>query len=167
MRILLAPLAAAAVMTFVSYAAAQDYPTQPITFIVPFAAGGPTDAVTRLVAEPMAKELGQNAVVQNVTGAGGTVAAGQVAKAQPDGYTVLMHHIGMSTAPTLYSSLPYDPLKDFATCPAATVPPAPVTFWMTMFWPSSLPIGSAMRRVTVSVGPPAENGTTTVIGCVG
>ena len=85
MRILLAPLAAAAVMTFASFAAAQDYPTQPITFIVPFAAGGPTDAVTRLVAEPMAKELGQNAVVQNVTGAGGTVAAGQVAKAQPDG----------------------------------------------------------------------------------
>ena len=123
MRILLAPLAAAAVMTFVSYAAAQDYPTQPITFIVPFAAGGPTDAVTRLVAEPMAKELGQNAVVQNVTGAGGTVAAGQVAKAQPDGYTVLMHHMAMAIAPSLYANLPYKPLESFQTIGLVTEAP--------------------------------------------
>ena len=123
MRRLLAPLAAAAVMTFASYAAAQDYPTQPITFIVPFAAGGPTDAVTRLVAEPMGKELGQNAVVQNVTGAGGTVAAGQVAKAQPDGYTVLMHHMAMAIAPSLYANLPYKPLESFQTIGLVTEAP--------------------------------------------
>ena len=123
MQKILASLAAAAAVTFASYAAAQDYPTQPITVVVPFSAGGPTDTVTRLIAEPMGKELGQNIVIQNVTGAGGTVAAGQVAKAQPDGYTVLMHHIGMSTAPTLYTSLPFDPLKDFATVGLVTEVP--------------------------------------------
>ena len=74
-------------------------PTGPITFVVPFAAGGPTDTVTRLVAEPMSATLGQQVVVSNVAGAGGTLAAGQVAEAAADGYTVLMHHIGMSTAP--------------------------------------------------------------------
>jgi tripartite-type tricarboxylate transporter receptor subunit TctC len=92
---------------------AGNYPEQPITFVVPFSAGGPTDTVTRLIADPMAAELGGEVVIQNVTGAGGTVAAGEVANAEPDGYTVLMHHIGMSTAPTLYPDLPYDPLEDF------------------------------------------------------
>jgi tripartite-type tricarboxylate transporter receptor subunit TctC len=90
-----------------------DYPNQPITMVVPFSAGGPTDTVTRLISEPMSEALGTEIVVQNVTGAGGTVAAGQVANAEPDGYTVLIHHIGMSTAPTLYKDLPYNPLEDF------------------------------------------------------
>ena len=94
---------------------ALGYPDRPITIVVPFAAGGPTDTVTRLVAEPMSATLGQQIVVQNVAGAGGTLAAGQVAAAAPDGYTVLMHHIGMSTAPSLYPDLPYDPLVDFKT----------------------------------------------------
>lgn len=94
---------------------AADYPEQEITFVVPFSAGGPTDTVTRLISEPMSKELGQQIVVQNVEGAGGTVAAGEVATAEPDGYTVLVHHIGMSTAPALYPDLPYDPLEDFKT----------------------------------------------------
>jgi tripartite-type tricarboxylate transporter receptor subunit TctC len=93
--------------------AQDDYPSRPITFVVPFTAGGPTDTVTRLVAEPMSKVLGQQIVVQNVTGAGGTLGAGEVAAAEPDGYTVLMHHIGMSTAPSLYADLPYNPLEDF------------------------------------------------------
>jgi tripartite-type tricarboxylate transporter receptor subunit TctC len=107
-------LLAAALAAFAFPAAAQDdYPNRPITFVVPFSAGGPTDTVTRLIAEPMSKALGQQIVVQNVTGAGGTLAAGEVAAAQPDGYTVLMHHIGMSTAPSLYASLPYKPLEDF------------------------------------------------------
>lgn len=90
-----------------------NYPNQNITFVVPFSAGGPTDTVTRMVAEPMAKELGAKIVVQNVEGAGGTVAAGEVSRARPDGYTVLMHHIGMSTAPALYKNLGYKPLEDF------------------------------------------------------
>ncbi|MYZ48288.1 tripartite tricarboxylate transporter substrate binding protein BugD [Propylenella binzhouense] len=108
-------LAAAALAAMAGAAAAQDYPTKPVTIVVPFSAGGPTDTVTRLVAEPMSKSLGQQIVVQNVAGAGGTLAAGQVARARPDGYTVLMHHIGMSTAPSLYKNLPYDPLKDLQT----------------------------------------------------
>jgi tripartite-type tricarboxylate transporter receptor subunit TctC len=99
------------------------YPERPITFVVPFAAGGPTDTVTRLVAEPMSKTLGQQIVVQNVAGAGGTLAAGQVAAAAPDGYTVLMHHIGMSTAPSLYKNLGFDPLVDFKTIGLVTEVP--------------------------------------------
>jgi tripartite-type tricarboxylate transporter receptor subunit TctC len=90
-----------------------EYPDREITIVVPFSAGGPTDTVTRLIAEPMGETLGQRIVVQNVEGAGGTVAAGQVANDQPDGYTVLMHHIGMSTAPSLYPELAFDPLEDF------------------------------------------------------
>ncbi|MGL5867087.1 MAG: tripartite tricarboxylate transporter substrate-binding protein [Dermatophilaceae bacterium] len=92
-----------------------DYPTKEITMVVPFSAGGPTDTVTRLISEPMSKTLGQQIVVQNVEGAGGTVASGQVANAGADGYEVLVHHIGMSTAPSLYPDLPYKPEQDFAT----------------------------------------------------
>jgi tripartite-type tricarboxylate transporter receptor subunit TctC len=102
---------------------AGNYPEQAITFVVPFAAGGPTDTVTRLIAEPMAAELGAEIVVQNVTGAGGTVAASQVANADPDGYTVFMYHIGMSTSPTLYPDLDFDPLEDFETIGLVTEVP--------------------------------------------
>ena len=104
-------------------AVAQDYPTQPVTIVVPFAAGGPTDTVARLVAQAMSEDLGQQVVVQNVGGAGGTLGAGQVATAPNDGYTLLVHHIGMSTAPTLYRSLPYDPTTDFATIGLITAVP--------------------------------------------
>lgn len=105
---------------------ASDYPKRDITFVVPFSAGGPTDTVTRLIAEPMSKQLGVPIVVQNVEGAGGTIAAGQVAKAAPDGYTVLMHHIGMSTAPSLYPNLPFKPLEDFKTVGLVTDVPMTV-----------------------------------------
>lgn len=90
-----------------------EYPERAITMIVPFSAGGPTDTVTRLVAESMSKELGQQVVVENVGGAGGTLGAGKAAQAAPDGYTLLMHHIGMSTAPTLYRKLAFNPLEAF------------------------------------------------------
>jgi tripartite-type tricarboxylate transporter receptor subunit TctC len=93
---------------------AQDYPTNPITVIVPFSAGGPTDTVTRLVAESMSKTLGQQIVVENVGGAGGTLGATRAAKADPDGYTLLLHHIGMATSAILYRKLPYDPKTAFA-----------------------------------------------------
>ena len=98
-------------------------PTGPITVVVPFAAGGPTDTVTRTIGGPMGTALGQQIVVTNVAGAGGTLAAGQVAEAAPDGYTVLMHHIGMSTAPSLYTDLPYDPLTSFRTLGLVTEVP--------------------------------------------
>ncbi len=100
-----------------------DYASQENTFVVPFAAGGPTDTVTRLIAEPMSEELGVPIVVQNVEGAGGTIAAGQIANAEADGYNVLMHHIGMSTAPSLYPDLAFDPLEDFKTVGLVTEVP--------------------------------------------
>ena len=106
-------------------AMAQDYPTKPITVVVPFSAGGPTDTVARLVAEVMSNDLGQQVVIQNVGGAGGTLGAGQVAVAPNDGYTLLLHHIGMSTAPSLYRSLPYDPVTDFA--PIGLITAVPMT----------------------------------------
>jgi tripartite-type tricarboxylate transporter receptor subunit TctC len=99
------------------------YPDRTITFVVPFSAGGPTDTVTRMIADPMAATLGGKIVVQNVEGAGGTVGAGEVARAQPDGYTVLMHHIGMSTAPALYKDLGYQPLESFETVGLVTEVP--------------------------------------------
>jgi tripartite-type tricarboxylate transporter receptor subunit TctC len=102
---------------------AEGYPDRNITMVVPFSAGGPTDTVTRLIADPMSAKLGVQIVVQNVEGAGGTVAAGEVARAKPDGYTVLMHHIGMSTAPALYADLPYKPLEDFKTIGLVTEVP--------------------------------------------
>jgi tripartite-type tricarboxylate transporter receptor subunit TctC len=94
---------------------AQTYPSRPITMVVPFAAGGPTDTVARLVAESMSRTLGQQVVVENVGGAGGTRGAGQVAKAAPDGYTILLHHIGQATSASLYRKLPYNVLTDFET----------------------------------------------------
>ena len=96
-----------------SLAAAQGYPTKPVTLVVPFAAGGPTDIVARTLAAAMTKTLGQSVVVENKAGAGGTVAASYVAKAAPDGYTFLIHHNGMATAPALYRKLAYNPVTDF------------------------------------------------------
>ena len=93
--------------------ARADYPERTITMIVPFAAGGPTDTVGRLVAEAMTQALGQQVIVENVGGAGGTLGAARVAKADPDGYTVLMYHIGQATSGSLYRKLPYDPATAF------------------------------------------------------
>jgi tripartite-type tricarboxylate transporter receptor subunit TctC len=92
---------------------AAGYPERQITMVVPFAAGGPTDTVARLVAESMSKNLGQQIVVENVGGAGGTLGAGRVASSKPDGYTILLHHIGMATSATLYRKLAYDTLNAF------------------------------------------------------
>jgi tripartite-type tricarboxylate transporter receptor subunit TctC len=88
---------------------------KPVTLIVPFAAGGPTDTVARLIAVPMGKSLGTTVIVENAPGAGGTVASAKVARATPDGYTIYLHHMGMATAQALYDKLPYDPLVDFDT----------------------------------------------------
>jgi tripartite-type tricarboxylate transporter receptor subunit TctC len=105
--------AAFAAMLLSAGANAQDYPSQSITIVVPFAAGGPTDTVARLVGEAMSKDLGQQIIVENVTGAGGTVGTARVAKAEPDGYTLLLYHIGMATSATLYRNLPYETLNAF------------------------------------------------------
>jgi tripartite-type tricarboxylate transporter receptor subunit TctC len=93
-------------------ASAQDFPKRPITIIVPFAAGGPTDTVARVTAENMGRLLGQTVVIENVAGAGGTLGSHRVVRADPDGYTILLHHLGLATAVTLYRKLPFDPLTD-------------------------------------------------------
>ncbi len=114
MKKLFAALATTAALAFAAASAhAAGYPERTVTVVVPFAAGGPTDTVTRLVAEAMSKDLGQQVIVENVGGAGGTLGASQVAKADPDGYTLLLHHIGMATSATLYRKLPYDTLNAF------------------------------------------------------
>src|SRR5688572_4412849 len=94
-------------------AQAQDYPTRPVILVVPFSAGGPTDTLARNLGQSMTKTLKQQVVVENRVGAGGTIGAAHVAKAKPDGYTILLAHIGMSTAPALYRKLAYNPLTDY------------------------------------------------------
>ena len=104
-------LTAAAAPTAVS--AQTAFPAKPISLVVPAAAGGPTDTVARLIAESMGRTLGQTVLVENVGGAGGTIAMARVAKAAPDGYTVAVWHIAQATAPALYENLRYDVVNDF------------------------------------------------------
>jgi tripartite-type tricarboxylate transporter receptor subunit TctC len=92
---------------------AQDYPTRTVTMMVPYAAGGPTDTVARVLAQAMTKPLGHTVVVENRPSAGGILGAQVVKNAKPDGYQILIHHIGMATIPTLYRNAGFDPLKDF------------------------------------------------------
>ena len=112
MKKLVLALAATAMMT--GAAQAQSYPNRPVTMIVPFAAGGPTDIVARIVGEHMSKTLGQQIVVENVAGAGGTTGITRAAQSKNDGYTIMMGHMGThGAAPALYANLKYDPVKDF------------------------------------------------------
>ena len=113
MRTKLFVIVVALALVGVTQLQAQEYPNKVITVVVPFAAGGPTDAVARLLTVPMSKALGTQMIVENVGGAGGTIGANRVAKAAADGYTLFLHHIGMSTAPALYRKLPYDAINDF------------------------------------------------------
>ena len=106
-------------------ASADEYPSKVITLVVPFSAGGPTDTVARLIAQPMSKTLGQTVIIENVGGAGGTIAAARVARANPDGYTIFLHHIGHATSATLYKNLTYNVLNDFETLGLVT--PVPMT----------------------------------------
>ena len=106
--------AAAAIGLWAGGAFAQAYPAKPVTLIVPFAAGGPTDVIARIVGEHMSKTLGQQIVVENVAGAGGTTGITRGAQATPDGYTIMMGHMGThGAAPALYPNMKYDPTKDF------------------------------------------------------
>jgi tripartite-type tricarboxylate transporter receptor subunit TctC len=122
-RTLRAALGIALVASFSAYA--QNYPTRPITVVVPFSAGGPTDTLTRNLGQAMTAQLKQQIIVDNTVGAGGTIGAAKVAKAKPDGYTLLVYHIGMSTAPALYRRLPFDPLNDFQ--PIGLISDVPMT----------------------------------------
>lgn len=107
--------AVAALLAATQLAWAQDFPTKPVTWIVLFAAGGPTDALARSIADRVAREVGQPIIIDNSPGAGGTVGAAKAARAKPDGYTMLVGHMGyMGAAPALYKKLSYDPVQDFA-----------------------------------------------------
>ena len=106
-------LLAFAALAVATGAGAQTYPTRPVTMLVPYAAGGPTDTVARVVAQAMMKPLGQTVLVENRPSAGGFLAPEQVKNAKPDGYTILIHHIGMATIPALYRAPRFNPLTDF------------------------------------------------------
>ena len=108
-RVLLLLLLSPVTLTF-----AQEYPSRPITLVVPFSAGGPGDVIARLLGTSMSATLKQAVVIENVVGAGGTLGSNRVAKAPPDGYTLLLMHVGQATAPALYAKLPFDPIGDFA-----------------------------------------------------
>lgn len=109
--------AAAAAMGLIAASSATsawaEFPDKPITLVVPFSAGGPSDKIARDLAEALRKPLAQTVIVDNTAGAGGTIGAARVARASADGYTLLVHHIGISTAPALYKKLPYKTLEDF------------------------------------------------------
>jgi tripartite-type tricarboxylate transporter receptor subunit TctC len=98
---------------FSGAAAAQQYPTRNVSMVVPYAAGGPTDTVSRILGQAMGKPLGQTVIVENRPSAGGILGPEYVKNARPDGYTILIHHIGMATTPTLYRQLRFNPLTDF------------------------------------------------------
>jgi tripartite-type tricarboxylate transporter receptor subunit TctC len=91
----------AALTSTIEFVSAQDYPTRPLTIIVPAAAGVPTDTISRITAQGMSKILGQQVTIENAGGAGGTIGTGRVVRAEPDGYTLLIYHVGLSTAATL------------------------------------------------------------------
>lgn len=107
-------LAVATVLLACAGAARAEFPEKPVTLVVPFAAGGPSDKIARDLAEALRKKLNQTVIVENVGGAGGTLGAAKVATASADGYTLLVHHIGFATAPTLYRKLAYKGIDDFA-----------------------------------------------------
>lgn len=107
-----AVLLASLMVLTAAHASAQDFPKRPITMVVPFAPGGPTDTVARVTAESMGRILGQTIVVENVAGAGGTIGSNRVVRADPDGHTILLHHLGLATAVALYRNLPFNPLTD-------------------------------------------------------
>src|ERR1700760_4083889 len=114
MRVWQGIIAAALLLSGTVPSWAEAYPTRPVRVVVGFPAGGPTDVIARLVAQRLSDSLGQQFVVENQPGAGGNTASGQVARANPDGYTIMAISTGFMVNPSLYAKVPYDPIKDFA-----------------------------------------------------
>jgi tripartite-type tricarboxylate transporter receptor subunit TctC len=121
--VLRALLAAMWLASGVAAATAQGYPNKPVRIVVGFTAGGPTDAIARIVAQKLSDSLGQQFVVENLGGAGGNTAAGQVARATPDGYTIMAISTGFVVNPSLYAKVPYDAVKDFVPVTLVAVSP--------------------------------------------
>src|ERR1700726_3833400 len=107
-RLVVATIVVAAIAGLAARTSAQPFPSRPVTMIVPFSAGGPTDAIARVVGERMGQSLGQSVIVENVTGAGGTIAAGRVARAAPDGYTLNLGNNSSHVLPDAIYALQYD-----------------------------------------------------------
>src|ERR1700692_2801674 len=116
-------LAAVLLLCSIPTASAQSYPNRPVRVVVGFPAGGPTDAIARMVSQKLADTLGQQFFVENIGGAGGNTAAGQVARATPDGYTIMAISTGFMVNPSLYAKVPYDPVKDFSAVSLVAVSP--------------------------------------------
>src|SRR5262249_51624967 len=102
------------ILALAGSAEAQTYPTRSVRLIVPFGAGGPTDVIARIVAQKLSESLGQQIVTENIPGGGGNTGVAMVAKAPPDGYTILVVSTGFMVNPSMYAKVPYDPVKDFA-----------------------------------------------------
>ena len=113
-RFAISTVAVFALLAGTAPAFAQDYPTRNVTIVVPYPAGGPTDQTARVVAQSMSAQLKQSFVVEDISGGNTIVASEKIARAAPDGYTLLLHNLQISANPTLYKSLPFDTLKDFA-----------------------------------------------------
>ena len=152
---------AVAALTVVTGVSAQTYPSKPITMIVPFAAGGATDTLARFLGEKMRERLGQPIIIENVTGAGGSIGVGRAARAPADGYVI---QIGTSTTNMLLGglyALPFDLINDLD--PILMIANEP----LMIVWPSDTRIRSARMRPITSVDPPAANGTIMVMGLDG
>ena len=135
----------------VGTATAQPYPSRPVTMVVPFAAGGPTDVLARILAQSMSQTLGQQIVIENVTGAGGSIAAARVAKAPPDGYTMILGNLGTHAASVaLYKNLSYDPRVDFE--PVMLVATTP----MVLLVRKSLPVDTLKNLIAYAKEHPRK-----------
>jgi tripartite-type tricarboxylate transporter receptor subunit TctC len=139
-----------AVLALPALTLAQEYPTKSVRVIVPFAPGGTSDFVARIVAQALSKELGQQFVIENRGGAGGTIGAGLAAKAPADGYTVLLYNIAMAFGPALYTSLPYSPIGDFA--PVSSLASAPSALLVN----ASLPVRTMKDFLALARSRPGE-----------
>jgi tripartite-type tricarboxylate transporter receptor subunit TctC len=161
-RLLMALVVSSACGALTGAASAQSYPTRPITLVVPFPAGGGNDALARLVAERMSKTLGQQVVVENRGGAGGTIATRSIAKSPPDGYTILLSYTGtFAINPTLYPNAGYDPRKDFAPIGAIS------TLTSVLVTHPSLPAKSTAELIAYGKANPGKINYAFVPGTVG
>ncbi|MBI3270946.1 MAG: tripartite tricarboxylate transporter substrate binding protein BugD, partial [Planctomycetes bacterium] len=151
MNLLKTLLSAATLLCAALAAQAQAWPAKNLTWIVPFAAGGPTDAMARDIADKVSRQIGQPIIIENAAGAGGTIGAGKAAKAQADGYTVLVGHMGyMGAAPALYKKLSYDPVKDFDA--VFRFPDTP----LVLLVPKSSPYKSAAELIAAAKAAPKK-----------
>ncbi|MBB6306132.1 tripartite-type tricarboxylate transporter receptor subunit TctC [Xanthobacter tagetidis] len=149
--------AAAGLALATAGAQAQTFPSRPITMIVPFAAGGPSDAIARLVGQSMSASLGQQVVIENIAGAGGTAGAARLAKAAPDGYTILIHHVALAAGAALYGNLTYETTNAFA--PLGLINYGPMVLLSKKDYPANT-IAELLKMVK-------ENGAKTTIAHAG